>query len=144
MTIAIAEQFEHAADVGVRGIGATPEEAFAGAARALTRLLAEEPGSVRESEQLPIACEAAGLEELLPAFLDELIYLFASRRIVLARLELAIDASASAARLVGHGWGERWDPTRHAATVEPKGATFTALKVARQGTHWIAQCVVDV
>lgn len=128
----------------MRGIGATPEEAFAGAARALTRLLAEEPGSVREIEQVPIACEATGLEELLPAFLDELIYLFASRRILLARLELAIDAGATEARLVGHGWGERWDATRHAATVEPKGATFTALKVAREGTLWVAQCVVDV
>jgi SHS2 domain-containing protein len=28
--------------------------------------------------------------------------------------------------------------------VQPKGATYTGLRVAQEGDGWIAQCVVDV
>lgn len=41
-------------------------------------------------------------------------------------------------------WGERVDPARHRPAVEVKGATYTELKVAREGELWVAQCVVDV
>lgn len=140
-----AEQFEHGADVGVRGRGATPGEAFAGAATALTTLWASDPASVRPLVRETVTCEAEDLERLLVAFLDELIYLFASRRLILAELEVEIQAPPGGpARLTARGAGERFDPTRHESTVEPKGATLTCLKVGRNGDGWFAQCVVDV
>jgi tRNA nucleotidyltransferase (CCA-adding enzyme) len=48
-------------------------------------------------------------------------------------------------RLKGTLWGEPVDVARHAPACEPKGATYTALKVARSpdGT-WSAGCIVDV
>jgi tRNA nucleotidyltransferase (CCA-adding enzyme) len=42
-------------------------------------------------------------------------------------------------------WGEPVDVERHAPAYEPKGATYTALRVTRdQGGTWSAACVVDV
>ena len=139
-----SEHFEHGADVGVRGLGATPAEAFEGAARALFLLLCEDPSKLGDAVEEPIACDAATLEELLVAYLNELIFLSDSRRVVFGRFEVAIRQGLEGFHLAGRAWGEPFDPERHEFTVQPKGATFTALQVARRGEEWVAQCVVDV
>ena len=143
---AVAEHFEHGADVGVRGRGATPAEAFAGAAAALTSLWASDPGSIRPDVEETIRCEAGDLERLLVAFLDELIYLFASRKLVFGRFEVAVEEGApEGPSLRARAFGERFDPSRHEATVEPKGATMTALRVGpSEAGGFVAECVVDV
>ena len=42
-------------------------------------------------------------------------------------------------------WGEPVDVARHAPACEPKGATYTALKVAADEKGlWSAACIVDV
>ena len=142
---AIPEQFEHGADVGVRGRGATLAEAFAGAATALSSLWAADAESVRPLLRETISCEAADVERLLVAFLDELIYAFATRRLVFTDFDVRIDAvPGRPVGLVAKARGERYDPRRHESTVEPKGATYTALSVAREANGFVAQCVVDV
>ena len=48
-------------------------------------------------------------------------------------------------RLAGTLWGEPVDVERHAPACEPKGATYTALKVAADDDGiWSAACIVDV
>jgi SHS2 domain-containing protein len=139
------EHFEHGADVGVRGYGATPEEAFEGAASALSSLVAEDPASVREHGAETLTCSGSDLPELLVAFLNELISLSDLRRLVFRRFEVAIERRAGGGvSLTARAIGERYDPSRHRSTVEPKGATFTALRVAAENGLWLAQCVVDV
>ncbi len=139
-----AEQFEHGADVGVRGRGRTVEEAFEGAAQALSLLLCEDLSGIRSEAEQPVACEAAGLEELLVAFLNELIFYSESRSLVFGRFRVKIGQDGDVYRLSGRAWGEPFDPKRHEFTVQPKGATFTELAVTHRGDEWIAQCVVDV
>ena len=140
-----SEHFEHGADVGVRGYGATPARAFEEAAKAVFRLLVEDPDAVRPEVEERLELEAASLEELLVAFLNELISLSDTRRIVFGRFEVEISGgSSSPVRLTGRALGESIDPERHEFTVVPKGATYTALRVARDGDRWVAQCVVDV
>jgi tRNA nucleotidyltransferase (CCA-adding enzyme) len=48
-------------------------------------------------------------------------------------------------RLKGTMWGETVDQVKHSPACEPKGATFTALRVAQEpdGT-WSAGCIIDV
>jgi SHS2 domain-containing protein len=138
------EHFEHAADVGVRGRGDTPARAFGEAARALFSLLSADLDRIRPSVAERVKCEAANLEELLVAYLNELLFLFDSRRVVFGRFEVAIEERPGRAKLTGIARGEPFDPERHEFTVLPKGATFTALEVARRDGEWIAQCVVDV
>lgn len=139
------EHFEHGADVGVRGFGATAAEAFEGAAHAVFALLAEKPSSVRAAVEERIEVEAPGLEELLVAYLNELISLADTRRIVFGEFAVAVEGGgAKPFRLSATARGEPFDPDRHEWTVQPKGATYTGLRVAREGDRWIAQCVVDV
>jgi len=135
-----AEHFPHGADVGVRGIGPTIETAFEQAAIALIACVTE-PGNVRAVHMVDIECDAPSVNLLLFDWLNRLIYEMALRRMLFARFAVTIEDC----RLRGRAWGEPVDPARHAPAVEPKGATLTALEVARQADGaWIAQCVIDV
>lgn len=134
------EHFPHQADIGVRGIGASPAEAFEQAALALIAVMSD-PETVRAQETLTVSCEAPDLELLLVEWLDRLIYEVATRQMLFGRFAVRIDGL----RLVGQAWGEAIDPARHPRVVEVKGATLTSLRVAQGGDGaWTAECVVDV
>jgi len=133
------EHFEHGADIGVRGLGATQAEAFEQAALALTAVVTE-PSSVRPAERIAIACEAPDEELLLAEWLNALIYEMSTRRMLFSRFAVRLDEG----RLEAEAWGEPVAVARHHPAVEVKGATYTALCVAPQGGGWLAQTVVDV
>jgi tRNA nucleotidyltransferase (CCA-adding enzyme) len=134
------EHFPHEADIGVRGVGATKEEAFEQAAVALTAVVTD-PDGVAPLEAIEVECDAPDDELLLAEWLNALIYQMATRRMLFARFEVRLGDS----RLGGKAWGEPIDVGRHKPAVEVKGATYTQLRVAREETGaWLAQCVVDV
>jgi len=138
------EHFEHGADIGVRGRGPTCEAAFEQAALALTAVLTD-PVGVRERTRVAIACEAPGDELLLVDWLNALVYEMAVRRMLFGSFRVQVQDAPPARRLEGEAWGEPVDVARHAPAVEVKGATLTALRVAREPDGaWVAQCVVDV
>ncbi|MCI0338798.1 MAG: archease [Acidobacteria bacterium] len=127
-------------DIGIRGIGASMEEAFEQAAIALTAVITD-PHNVAPLEEVGIECEAPDHELLLAEWLNELIYQMATRRMIFSRFEVTVDRTL----LSGKAWGESIDIGRHKPAVEVKGATYTQLKVMRDETGtWLAQCVVDV
>jgi SHS2 domain-containing protein len=135
------EHFEHNADLGLRGIGATVEEVFVEAALALTAATTD-PALVRPASSVRIACTAPDLALLLVDWLNALIYEMATRGMLFGRFLVTI---APGNRLEGEAWGEPVDAPRHQPAVEVKGATLTALRVARgEDGGWLAQCVVDV
>ena len=134
------EHFPHDADIGVRGIGATRGEAFEQAALALTAVVAD-PAGIAGHEPVEVRREASDDELLLADWLNALIYEMATRKLLFGRFSVRLDDH----RLEATAWGEPLDRARHHPAVEVKGATYTALSVARRedGT-WVAQCVVDV
>lgn len=134
------EHFQHAADIGVRGIGQTLAEAFEQAALAMTAVIVD-PERVAASEPVAIEVSVPDRELLLTEWLNALIYEMATRRMLFARFEVSIEGDL----LRATAWGEQIDVARHSPTVEIKGATYTELSVrqAADGT-WHAQCIVDV
>jgi SHS2 domain-containing protein len=134
------EHFSHAADVGIRGWGHTPAEAFAHAALALTAVVTD-PAKVKLSETLEIDCTAATLDVLLFRWLNAVVFQMATRNLLLGAFDVAIDNG----RLKARAYGESVVRERHAPAVEVKGATFTELKVEQCADgRWLAQCVLDV
>lgn len=138
-TTARWEHFPHEADIGVRGFGATLEEAFEQAALALTAVITD-LASVVPREMIRLSCEAPDDELLLVDWLNVLIYEMATRNMLFSRFEVHLEQT----HLIAQAWGEALEVARHHPAVEVKGATYTALKVARQPEGWFAQCVVDV
>jgi len=139
------ELFEHGADVGVRGYGATAATAFEAAAVALFSLLTDDPSRLSGERQERFEIEAPGLPELLVAFLNELISLADAKHLVFGGFDVEILQSSSGGyRLSACARGEPFDAARHRFTVLPKGATYTALRVEPAEGGWVAQCIVDV
>lgn len=126
--------------MGVRGMGATLEEAFAQAALSLTAVVTD-PAAVTPKEMIRLSCEAPDVELLLVDWLNALVYEMTTRNMLFSRFEVRFKGQ----RLDALAWGEALDVARHHPAVEVKGATYTALKVAwRPDGGWLAQCVVDV
>lgn len=134
------EHFPHEADIGVRGYGATLEQAFEQAALALTAVIID-PAIVAPRDAIRLTCEAPDAELLLVDWLNALIYEMATRNMLFCRFEVQVEDG----RLMAQAWGEALDVARHHPAVEVKGATYTELKVAQDPAgDWLAQCVVDV
>lgn len=133
------EHFAHEADMGVRGFGSSPAEAFEQAALAMTAIVTD-PGGVQALEAIRIRCEAPDLELLFAEWLNALIYEMSTRRMLFSRFEVRLHGCRLSARALG----ERVEPSRHHPAVEVKGATYTALEVAPVEGGWMAQTVVDV
>ena len=134
------EHFSHEADIGVRGIGTSREEAFEQAALALIGVITD-PRNVRPDEAVEIACEAPDDELLLVEWLNAVIYEIATRRMLWGRFMVRLEGH----RLRATAWGEKTEVARHQPAVEVKGATYTNLSVKQDPRGaWVAQCVVDV
>jgi protein archease len=133
------EHYEHAADIGVRGLGATKAEAFAQAAAAMTAAVTD-LAAVRPLEPVSVRCEAPDDELLLAEWLNALVYEMATRRMLFSKFDVRMEDG----KLEAQAWGEAIDRGRHHPAVEVKGATLTTLRVVRHGEGWLAQTVIDV
>ena len=139
LTEARWEHFPHDADVGIRGFGATAAAAFEQAAHALTAVITN--ATVNPESAVEVTCEAPDLELLFVEWLNAIIYEMAVRHMLFGRFSVKI----AGGRLDGTLWGEPVDVARHAPACEPKGATYTALRVSRDAEGgWSAACIVDV
>lgn len=140
LTLPRWEHFDHDADMGIRGIAPVLAQAFEQAATALTAVITD-PKGLTPSETVSIRLVNADPEILFLDWINELIFLMASRGLLFGRYRVAIangDLTATAS-------GEAVDVARHQPAVEIKGATFTELRVHRNADGlWVAQCVVDV
>jgi SHS2 domain-containing protein len=138
------EYLDHEADIGVRGIGATPREALSEGARAMLHIMVN-PDTVATTTEVPVHCESGDLESLFVALLNELLYLREVRGITL------VDLGITRLEEVDDGWvlegvavGEAFDPDKHEFLTEVKAATFFGLKYYTEDDRHVIQCVVDV
>src|SRR5512143_2998712 len=120
------ETFEHEADIGIRGYGGTPEEAFANAAKAMYSVMVE-LGRVEQKQFRGVNVSAEDREQLLVEWLNALLAMSDVERMVFSRFEVRIEGNV----LTGTARGERFDRIRHEPRVEVKGATYHLLSVAK-------------
>lgn len=130
--------FDHDADVGITGRGATLEAAFEAAAEAVFSIMAD-LGTLGRESHVTFAFDENDVELALVTWLNRLLAEARSRGLMLSDFKLARDGD----RWHGEAWGAPWG--RHAiGGVEVKGATLTMLSVKESDGQWEARCVVDV
>jgi SHS2 domain-containing protein len=138
--LAAWEHFPHEADMGVRGYGASRNQAFEQAALAMMQVITD-PARVVQRQAVDIECAAPDDELLLVDWLNALVYAMATRHLLFSRFEVRGEGP----RIRARAWGEPLEIARHRPAVEVKGATYTELRVGRAADgRWCAQCVVDV
>ena len=87
--MAIWEHFSHGADIGVRGIGGSVQEAFEQAAMALSAVVADIE-TIVPNENIEVNCDAPDLELLLVSWLNAIIYEMAVRRMLFSKFRVSI------------------------------------------------------
>jgi SHS2 domain-containing protein len=144
MRWALPQPFEdlgHTADLGVRVRGATAEEALARLVLALAQVLSGGGPVEAEREERIAVAGGPGLALAAVALLRELLYRFATERLVPAACEPVRLGPDGAEAIVAFG---RHDPARHAEGADVKAVTLHAARFERQGEGWTAQVLLDV
>jgi len=134
------EVFEHTADLGLRVRAPDLESLFRDAARALFSIIVEDLPDDDRDEVLPFELRADRLDWLLFDWLNELLYVFETRRLVLGRFRVRLDDF----RLVAEARGRTMDPERHRMLHEVKAITYHGLRVERDRDGWLAEVIVDI
>ena len=132
------DYFEHDADIGVAGRGATVEESFESAAAATFAIMVDLT-AVRPEQSVTLAFEEADVEIALVRWLNLLLGLSHERGLVFGRFWIERDG----VKWRGGASGEPWRRDLERG-VEVKGATLTMLQVREDRDGWVARCVVDV
>lgn len=134
------EHFDHEADIGVRGFGSTPAEAFEQTALAMTAVICD-PDLIVPDQTIDVVCQGKDLELLLVDWLNAIIYEMATRKMLFGQFKVEINDKG----LFASAAGEPVDVERHQPAVEVKGATFTQLKVDQDPSgQWVSQTIIDV
>ena len=130
--------FEHDADIGIIGRGATVEQAFEAAAQAVFAIVTD-LDLVQPSTIITIEFEEDDLEFALVTWLNQLLGKAREQRLVFSRFHVQHNGDKWRTKALGEKW--------HAGLergVEVKGATLTMLSVKQSGPMWEVRCVVDV
>jgi len=142
------ESIDHTADLAFIARGRSLAELFRNAACGMLSFLVDRQ-SVRDAEEEGVQIEGADLEELLVAWLQEILYQIEVRRRIYRTIDVSSIESGSAGwRLRASVRGEAQDPSRHTLCAHIKAATYHGLKIEKEegpaGALYRARVVLDV
>jgi SHS2 domain-containing protein len=136
------ELFEHTADLGLRVFAADLADLFRTAGEGLFDLIVANRPEVQCTETETISVSADSTEDLLVAWLNELIFRCETRHRLYSTFDLELDASGR--RLEAIVRGETIDRTRHVLDHEVKAATRHGLSLRSEQGNWVAEVILDI
>ncbi len=132
---------DHTADVGYVCRGSSLALLFETCAVSLAAIMfgTERMGHPAVSEQIEI--DAGSVDLLLVHFLNEILYLWETARLVPSEVNVR---SITEMHMSARVRGERYDPGRHEVLCEVKAATYHMLSVEQCEDGWKAEVIFDV
>ncbi|MCX6803726.1 MAG: archease, partial [Candidatus Diapherotrites archaeon] len=112
-------------------------------AKALTEIMVKIE-TVKPKEKRELWVNGTDEEVLLVAFLNELLFFKDKEQLVFSKFKVTIEKKAGQIRLKAMMFGEKINPKKHKIFTDAKAATYSELKVEKEGKVWTAQCIVDV
>lgn len=134
------EQLPHTADIAVRVYGKDLKELFANAAFSMFDIIADLEG-LNESVSVGVELKAASREELLIAWLDELLYNFYTKGIIFFRFDITL---LSEELLSAKAYGRHVGENRNRLKTEIKAATYHDLNIRESNEGYSVDIVFDV
>ena len=131
---------EHTADIGFEAFGATREEVFANAARALMHLVVDLQ-SIVPREQVSVDIQGTDPASLLVNWLSEVLFLHDAEGWLFCDYEVRSLRDTS---LLATARGEKFDRGRHQAKLLVKAITYHQLALEETAGGWRAQVYVDI
>lgn len=139
------EYLDHTADIAVR-LRAPDLSGLLGAATLALRDILVEAGTVaaRGGDRVTIALEAEDEEALLVDYLNELLFLFDTRKLLPCDLRVTALPPRRPPRLEAILEVERFDPDRHSFKTEVKAATFHGIEIRKESSGLVVDVVFDL
>ena len=134
------EQFPHTADIGIRVFGKDLKELFENAAFALFDIMADLDG-LKPSIEKAVKVEGDTHEELLVAWLDELLYLFYTKGVIFSEFRIE---ELSDKKLTAKAFGKSVSSNRNRLKTEIKAATYSGLKIDKSDGGYKVEIILDV
>ena len=134
------EFLDHTGDLGIRVWAANVEEIFQEAARALFDIITDlDKVEVRITREITV--QGLGRDELLVAWLSELLYLHEVEGLLFCDFALIeIDER----NVKGVAKGEKYHEGRHAIKTSIKAVTYHQLEIKEKDGLWQAQVIFDI
>lgn len=132
--------FGTTADMGLSISAGRLPELFAGAGMALYSSMCDRR-KIRNAGERRIRVTADGLESLMVAWLNELIYIFDTEGFLARRCFVSIEGNRALDAVLQ---GENFDRRRHELSTIFKAATYHKLSVRKKMGRWHARIVMDV
>ncbi len=130
---------EHTADIGIEVAAPDVEGIFVrGALAVFDIMFGLESITKRKHRQIEV--EGDDLSELLVAWLNELLYVYAVDKMLFCEFA---DVRLDGHRFRATGFGEDFDPDRHRVQTEIKAATYHGLAL-KSGNGWKTTIIFDV
>jgi SHS2 domain-containing protein len=142
LATAMYEVFDHTADIGLRIRASTLDELFRDAGVGFFSLIVSNLDEVRPIEKVDFSLSAREKEYdfLLFDWLNELLFTFDTKRLLLSKFEVAISDTG----LKAMAEGELFDASRHRLEHEVKAITYHGLKVVHESGGWLAEVILDI
>lgn len=134
------ELLDHTGDLGIRVWAADVRGIFQEAARALFGIITD-LDKVEVHVDIEVAVNGLGQEELLVAWLNELLYLYEVEDLLLCDFAITeIDEGS----VKGMAMGEEFDEDRHDIKTSIKAVTYHQVEIQEQDGCWQAQVIFDI
>lgn len=132
---------DHTADIGIRVEAGSLPDLFVEAAEATFDLLVFSKRAYIPAVEVPIELSAPALDQLFVRWLQEVLFIFEARRLVLTRFWID---DISETHLAGAARGQKFDADRHSQKLDIKAVTYHKLKVREEGGIWRAEVIFDI
>lgn len=125
------EYLEHTADVYVRALGCSLEEAFENAGKATTNVMTD-ISKIEPRKTIEVTIEAENVEELLYMWLEEILFRFDTEFILLSEFDVK-EISENGTHLRALMKGEEFNPGKHPQKLGVKAATYHMMEIEKDG-----------
>lgn len=134
---------EHTADCACEVWAPTFAELLAEAARAFTDVITPTDG-IEPRDEHRLTVKAGAPDELLVAWLEELLYLFETTDVLVCHAEVRVDEADGEMRLTATVAGEPFDGAQHPLRTLIKGVTYHHLTIEERSDGWRARVIFDI
>ncbi|MEM5874344.1 MAG: archease [Candidatus Aenigmatarchaeota archaeon] len=119
------------------------ENLFRDAALALTNVQVRNLENIEKKEKREIIVEEENIENLLFSFLQELVILKDSDRLLFNEYQIRIEKNDKF-KLVAVAFGEEINHEKHDLIADVKGISLHKFEVKKENNEWVARVVVDI
>jgi SHS2 domain-containing protein len=137
------EIIEHTADIGIVAYGKTKREVFINAAKGMFEIIAGENRDLKENFYDKIKLEAKSLEDLLIAWLNELLYISEVKLVILKKFKIKELSDGQIKAEIG---GTKINHLSIRIKREVKAVTYHRLEIKKdeESGLWRAQVIFDI